>query len=67
MKGGIKPDLKQWFPPLSHVKRGQGKVKAEERYVAVCGEHVGTMVVPEGIPRTCMLGRFPDVLRVSLP
>ena len=33
----------------------------------MCGEHVGTMVILEGIPRTCMLGRFPDVLRVSPP
>ena len=25
------------------------------------------MVIPEGIPGTYMLGRFPDVLRVSPP
>ena len=33
-----------------------------------CREHVGTMVVPEVSPaRTCMLGRFPVVLRVCSP
>ena len=32
------------------------------------GEHAGTMVDPEvSLERTCMLGRFPVVLRACLP